>query len=123
MKLWAFSGYGFSPADMRQLQGDKYWSGCPDQQWPRSNCCPLGLTEQYYFENAEEYTNHPAVLLVQSDSDLTSDANGSAFYHQAMRGHGARSLKATWPGSMHGITPFAFGVAASYVTRAVRGGG
>jgi hypothetical protein len=112
--------YAFTPEDMQtQLSNSSYWRGCPAQSWPLRNCCPANLTEQYFFEDPARYEQHPPTLLIQSEGDLSSDPNGSSFYHAAMRQHSARSAIATWPGSAHGITPFAFGFAASYIQSAL----
>ena len=66
--------YAFSPGQRGQLQSTSYWKECPDQSWSlyashqlsavdltcllepiacdyRSNCCPAGLTEQYFYEH------------------------------------------------------------------------
>ena len=112
--------YAFAPDQLKRLQADTpYWKQCvPGAGLFASNCCPQGLTEQFYFEQPERYPQHPATLLVQADGDLTCDPNGLRFYNQTMQRHGARSATATWGGTAHGITPHAFGMAAAFVRAA-----
>jgi hypothetical protein len=112
--------YAFSPNKLPLLRNTTYWNQCnPDPSWSPNNCCPSGLTEQYYYENQAQYKNHPAVLLIQAKCDLAADPHGLRFYHDTMRKNSARSATATWAGTAHGITPFAFGFAASYIKNAL----
>ena len=55
------------------------------------------------------------MLLVGASSDYIADPAGPEFYHHTMRNHSARSAMARWQGSAHGISPAAFGFAASYI--------
>ena len=112
--------YAFAPDQLKRLQADTpYWKQCvPGAGLFASNCCPQGLTEQFYFEQPERYPQHPATLLVQADGDLTCDPDGLRFYNETMQRHGARSATATWGGTAHGITPHAFGMAAAFVRAA-----
>ena len=109
--------YAFRPDQQAQLQSTQYWSGCTS--WSNNNCCPRGLTEQWFFQHPEQYKNHPSVLLVSGSQDVTADPNGLVYYHDAMVNNSGRSATATWSGSQHGISPVAFGVAASYIKDAL----
>ena len=110
--------YAFRPEQEPQLKGTAYWNAC--SSWPTNNCCPQLLTEQYFYEHPEEYPRHPPTLLVGGDSDAVADPKGVRFYHDTMRNYSARSAIASWAGSSHGITPLAFGFAASFVKNALR---
>ena len=110
--------YAFRPQQEDQLKATPFWSGC--NSWFNNNCCPNGLTEQWYWEHSGDYPSHPPVLLVGGDSDATADPNGLKFYHDTMRGHGGHSATATWSGTQHGITPLAFGFAASFIKDALQ---
>jgi hypothetical protein len=112
--------FAFSTLGMPLLHSTQYWRQCSRDMWSSRNCCPSNLTEQFYYENEHEYKKHPPVLLVQSDSDESADPNGAKFYHEAMQVGKARSALATWSGTAHGITPYAWGFAASYVKAALR---
>ena len=109
--------YAFRPWQEAELKSTAYWSSCTS--WSDSNCCPELLTEQYYWQRPGEYLSHPPVLLVGGDSDLSADPNGIRFYHDTMRHYSARSAKATWSGTQHGISPLAFGFAASFIKDAL----
>ena len=103
-----------------ELKLTPYWSSC--NSWPDNNCCPRLLTEQHYWQHPDEYFAHPPVLLVGGDNDLSADPNGIRYYHDTMRNHSARSATATWSGTQHGISPIAFGFAASFIKDALRFG-
>lgn len=109
--------YAFRPWQEAELKSTAYWSSCTS--WSDNNCCPELLTEQYYWQRPGEYLSHPPVLLVGGDSDLSADPNGIRFYHDTMRHYSARSAKATWSGTQHGISPLAFGFAASFIKDAL----
>jgi hypothetical protein len=109
--------YAFRPWQEAELQSTPYWSSC--KSWSDSNCCPNLLTEQYYWQHPGEYVSHPPVLLVGGNDDLSADPNGIRFYHGTLRHHGARSATATWSGTQHGISPLAFGFAASFIKNAL----
>lgn len=109
--------YAFRPGQEATLKSTPFWNECVE--WSTNNCCPKNLTEQYYFEHPDQYHWHPPVLLVGGNSDSIADPNGVQFYHDSMREHAARSARATWEGYHHGISPLAFGFAASYVKNAL----
>lgn len=113
--------YAFRPEQEPALKSMPYWNECVE--WSTNNCCPKNLTEQYFFEHPDEYHRHPPVLLVGGNSDSIADPNGVRFYHDSMRQHAAPSATATWEGSRHGISPVAFGFAASFVKNALLGNG
>jgi hypothetical protein len=54
--------YAFRPTQEAQLKSTAYWDEC--ESWSNNNCCPKLLTEQFYYEHAEQYPSHPPVLLV-----------------------------------------------------------
>lgn len=109
--------YAFRPSQETALKTTPFWNECVD--WSTNNCCPKSLTEQYFFEHPDQYHRHPPVLLVGGNSDSIADPNGVQFYHDSMRHHAAHSATATWEGYNHGISPLAFGFAASYVKNAL----
>lgn len=109
--------YAFRPQQEAELKLTPYWSSC--NSWTDNNCCPRLLTEQHYWQHPDEYVAHPPVLLVGGDNDLSADPNGIRFYHDAMRSYSARSATAVWSGTQHGISPIAFGFAASFIKDAL----
>ena len=54
--------YAFRPAQEAVLQSTPFWKDC--SSWSNNNCCPKGLTEQYYYEHKDLYSTHPPVLLL-----------------------------------------------------------
>lgn len=64
----------------------------------------------------QEYPTHPPTLLVQPLSDNNADVDAARFYHQAMvAAHGGTSVHFAAGGSVHTVSPAAFGVVASWV--------
>jgi hypothetical protein len=115
--------YAFRPEQKPELELSPYWNrSCNNGggwRWGCNDCCPTNLTEQYYYEHPSQYRTHPAVLTIGGDADKNTDPNGPRFYHETLRDHGARSAMASWAGAAHGITPSAFGFAASFVKDAL----
>jgi hypothetical protein len=96
--------------------GSEMWTACTaGDRGPTPSCCPQHLTEEYYWRNPHLYSHHPPTLVVQTVSDCNADIDAARFYHETMLRHNASSAFASIGGSVHEVSPAAFGVIASWI--------
>eukprot|EP01047_Picozoa_sp_COSAG01_P032036 COSAG01_NODE_2299_length_7961_cov_97.150979_5_plen_123_part_00 len=96
--------------------GSEMWTACTaGDRGPTPSCCPQHLTEEYFWRNPDLYSHHPPTLVVQPVTDCNADIDAARFYHETMLRHNASSAFASIGGSVHEVSPAAFGVIASWI--------
>lgn len=76
--------------------------------WNRSalGCCPIDKTEPY-FDDQNNYTDHPPVILVQTEHDAFADPRASQNYYNTIKKRGGIVELVTGLGGNHNLFPTA----------------